>query len=243
VQRLKGKAVLITGGARRIGRAIALGMAGAGAGVAITYRTSQREASRTLADLGALGCNGLSLYCDLEDPRSIKVAVKQVVREFGGLDILVNNAGQYETMDFEKITPQQWDGIFAANVRGPFLMTQAAAPHLRRRSGKIINLGSLGGMRPWATHAHYCSSKAGLHMLTQVSAKALAPEIAVNCVAPGMIQMSARPTNAERKLAGKSPMRRSGAAEDVVEAVMFFASATHFITGQVLAVDGGLELA
>src|SRR5688572_30254825 len=218
-------------------------MAGAGAGVAITYRTSQREASRTLADLGALGCNGLSLYCDFEDPRSIKVAVKQVVREFGGLDILVNNAGQYETMDFEKITPQQWDGIFAANVRGPFLMTQAAAPHLRRRSGKIINLGSLGGMRPWATHAHYCSSKAGLHMLTQVSAKALAPEIAVNCVAPGMIQMSARPTNAERKLAGKSPMRRSGAAEDVVEAVMFFASATHFITGQVLAVDGGLELA
>jgi 3-oxoacyl-[acyl-carrier protein] reductase/pteridine reductase len=243
VQQLQGKRVLITGGARRIGRALALSMAQAGAHVAITYRTSEREARRTLSEIGARDTHGLSVRCDLGDPQSIDRTVKTVVRELGGLDILINNAGLYETVAFDKITPAQWDTVFAANVRGPFLMTQAAAPHLRRRHGKIVNLGSLGGIRPWVTHAHYCASKAALHMLTRLSAKALAPEIAVNCVAPGMIELSERPSQAGKKLAAKSPMRRTGSAEDVVEAVMFFATATHFITGQLLVVDGGLELA
>jgi NAD(P)-dependent dehydrogenase (short-subunit alcohol dehydrogenase family) len=242
VQSLEGKSVLITGGARRIGRAVALAMARAGAAVAITSRTSARDARRTLADLGALGAHALSLPCDLNDPKSVAAAVKTVTREFGGLDILINNAGQFESVAFEKLTLAQWDAVFSANVRGPFLMTQAATTALRRRRGKIINLGSLGGIRPWVTHAHYCSSKAALHMLTRVSAKALAPDIAVNCVAPGMIEMSARPSRAAQKLGAKSPMGRAGTAEDVVEAVMFFATATYFITGQVLVVDGGLEL-
>ena len=242
MQELAGKSVLITGGARRIGRAIALAVARAGADVAITYRTSERDARRTLAELGTLGCHALSLHCDLGHPKSIAHAVKQVIREFGGLNILINNAGQYETVAFDQITPAQWDSVFSANVRGPFLLTQAAAPHLRRRQGKIINLGSLGGIRPWVTHAHYCSSKAALHMLTRASAKALAPEIAVNCVVPGMIDLEPRPSRAGRKLGAKAPMQRAGTAQDVVEAVMFFATATHFITGQLLVVDGGLDL-
>lgn len=242
MQQLAGKSVLITGGARRLGRAIALAMARAGASVAITYRSSERDAHRTLTELAGLGAQALSTHCDLDDPRSVAAAVKAVAHEFGGLDILISNAGQFESVAFANITPQQWDAVFAANARGPFLMTQAATPYLRRRRGKIINLGSLGGIRPWVTHAHYCSSKAALHMLTRVSAKALAPDIAVNCVAPGMIELAARPSRAAQKLGAKSPMRRPGTAADVVEAVMFFATATHFITGQILTVDGGLEL-
>jgi 3-oxoacyl-[acyl-carrier protein] reductase/pteridine reductase len=122
-------------------------------------------------------------------------------------------------------------------------MSQAALKTLREHKGRIINLGSLGGLRPWATHAHYCTSKAAVTMLTQVMAKALAPEIAVNCVAPGMIDVGEKSGSTFlRKLAAKTPMQRNGSAQDVARAVLFFATAPHFITGQVLAVDGGLGL-
>jgi 3-oxoacyl-[acyl-carrier protein] reductase/pteridine reductase len=133
--------------------------------------------------------------------------------------------------------------MFATNTRGAFLMSRAALPMLRKRKGRIVNLGSLGGLRPWVTHAHYCASKAALIMLTQVMAKALAPQIAVNCVAPGMIDM-AEPSSSNffRKIAAKTPMKRSGKAEEVARAVLFFATAPHFITGQVMVVDGGLSL-
>jgi 3-oxoacyl-[acyl-carrier protein] reductase/pteridine reductase len=133
--------------------------------------------------------------------------------------------------------------MFATNARGPFLVSRAALPYLRRRTGRIINIGSLGGSRPWATHAHYCASKAALAMLTQVMAKALAPQVTVNCVAPGMISMGeSRDPAYVRKIARQTPMKRAGTPADVVEAVVFLASATPFITGQVLGVDGGLGL-
>src|SRR6516162_8857689 len=115
--------------------------------------------------------------------------MKKVGRELGGLDILVNNAANYETVEFDKLTLKQWDAIFASNTRGPFLVSREALALLRQRQGKIINMGSLGGLLPWPSHAHYCSSKAALHMLTRVMAKALAPEIAVNAIAPGMIDL------------------------------------------------------
>jgi 3-oxoacyl-[acyl-carrier protein] reductase/pteridine reductase len=118
-----------------------------------------------------------------------------------------------------------------------------ALPYLRKRKGRIINLGSLGGLRPWADHAHYCSSKAALHMLTKVMAKALAPDIAVNCVAPGMIDLGEKSAAAfMRRMAKQTPMRRNGEGNDVAAAVLFFASAPQFITGQILFVDGGLGL-
>jgi 3-oxoacyl-[acyl-carrier protein] reductase/pteridine reductase len=146
-------------------------------------------------------------------------------------------------VEFEKITVRQWDEMFATNARGPFLVSQAALKSLRQRHGRIIHLGSLGGLRPWGTHAHYCASKAALTMLTQVMAKALAPEIAVNCVAPGMIDLGdARNAGFLRRIAGKTPMQRNGTADEVVRAVMFFATAPRFITGQVMTVDGGLGL-
>lgn len=240
---LKGKTALVTGGARRIGREIALALAAAGADVAITFLSSQREARQTAEDIRRQGVRGLALACDVRKENEVKQAVKKVVGEFGGLDLLVNNAASYETVEFEKITVRQWDEMFATNVRGPFLVSQAALKSLRQRHGRIIHLGSLGGLRPWATHAHYCASKAALTMLTQVMAKALAPEIAVNCVAPGMIDLGdGRDAAFLRRIAAKTPMRRNGSAGEVVRAVMFFATAPQFITGQIVAVDGGLGL-
>jgi len=240
---LKGKSCLITGGARRLGRASALALARAGADVAITFRNSARDAQHTVIDLSSFGVRAVALRCDVTDERSVRAAVKEVVRELGGLDVLVNNAANYETAAFEKLTLKQWDAIFASNARGPFLASREALKYLRQRKGKIINMGSLGGLQPWATHAHYCSSKAAVHMLTKVMAKALAPAIAVNCVAPGMIDLGEKSAAAfMRRMAKQTPMRRNGTDKEVAEAVLFFAEAPHFITGQILVVDGGLSL-
>jgi NAD(P)-dependent dehydrogenase (short-subunit alcohol dehydrogenase family) len=240
---LSGKTLLVTGAAKRLGRATARAGAENGADVAITFRESEREARAVVEDLGRFGVRALALRCDVTDEQSVREMVKEVVGEFGGIDVLVNNAANYETAEFEKITVAQWDAIFASNTRGPFLVSREALPFLKKRKGHIINMGSLGGLRPWATHAHYCSSKAALHMLTKVMAKALAPEIAVNAVAPGMIDLGEKSAAAFMKKTSKqTPMRRNGTAADIAAAVMFFATAPHFITGQVLAVDGGLGL-
>jgi 3-oxoacyl-[acyl-carrier protein] reductase/pteridine reductase len=238
---LAGKAALVSGGAKRIGRAIALALGGAGANVAITYRGSQAEAEATVRELAALDVEALAVRTDLGDPRSIRETVAAVVEEFGRLDILVNNAGVFESAALESVTVEQWDHMFATNTRAPFLLAQAAYPHLRAADGRIINIGSLGGVHPWPTHAHYCTSKAALHMLSQTMAKAWAPEISVNCVAPGMI-VQGEVGEAYAEFAERTPMRRNGTAEDVAAAVLFFATAPHFITGQLLAVDGGLGL-
>jgi NAD(P)-dependent dehydrogenase (short-subunit alcohol dehydrogenase family) len=240
---LSGKTLLVTGAAKRLGRAIALTAAENGADVAITFRESEGEARALTEELARLGVEALAVRCDITDEQSVREMVKEVAGEFGGIDILVNNAANYETADFEKITVAQWDAIFASNTRGPFLVSREAVPYLKKRKGHIINMGSLGGLRPWATHAHYCSSKAAVHMLTKVMAKALAPEIAVNAVAPGMIDLGEKATAAfMKKMSKQTPMRQNGTASDIAAAVMFFASAPHFITGQVLAVDGGLGL-
>jgi len=240
---LRGKTALITGGARRLGRASALAMAEAGADVAITFLHSAREAQHTVIDLSSFGVRAVALRCDVTDEKSVKSAIKETGRELGGLDILLNNAANYETVEFDKLTVKQWDAMFASNTRGPFLVSREALKLLRERRGKIINMGSLGGLRPWADHAHYCSSKAAVHMLTKVMAKALAPAIAVNCVAPGMIDLGEKSAAGfMRRMAKQTPMRRNGTGEEIATAVMFFATAPHFITGQIMAVDGGLGL-
>jgi NAD(P)-dependent dehydrogenase (short-subunit alcohol dehydrogenase family) len=240
---LSGKTLLVTGAAKRLGRAIALAAAEAGANVAITYRTSAREAESLVAELARHGGEALALRCDVTDETSVSEMVKEAASELGGIDVLVNNAAIYETVAFDKITVLQWDTLFATNTRGPFLASRAALPYLKKRKGRIINMGSLGGLRPWPTHAHYCSSKAALHMLTEVMAKALAPEIAVNAVAPGMIDLGEKSAAAfMKKMAKQTPMRRNGTAADIAAAVIFFAAAPHFITGQIMVVDGGIGL-
>jgi 3-oxoacyl-[acyl-carrier protein] reductase/pteridine reductase len=248
---LQGKTALITGAARRLGRASALALAEAGADVAITFRDSAREAQQTVVDLSGLGARAFALHCDVTDEASVREMMREAGRELGRIDILVNNAANYETAEFEKLTIRQWDAMFASNTRGPFLVAREALKWMRRSRGKgsgpieakIINMGSLGGLRPWATHAHYCSSKAALHMLTKVMAKALAPEIAVNAVAPGMIDLGEKSAAAfMRRMAKETPMRRNGRADEIGAAVLFFSTAPQFITGQILAVDGGLGL-
>ncbi|MGB8539191.1 MAG: SDR family oxidoreductase [Acidobacteriaceae bacterium] len=241
MESLHPKTALVTGAAKRIGRSLALSLAAAGADVAITYRGSAAEAQATVEALRKHKVRAMAVQCDVRSQESVAVAVASVVEQFGRLDILVNNAGIFETAVLQSITVVQWDNMFATNTRGPFLVSQAAYPHLRKSTGRIINIGSLGGLHPWATHGHYCTSKAALHMLTQTMAKAFAPEISVNCVAPGMV-VNGEVDPAYEHFANKTPMQRNGTPEDVAEAVLFFARGPHFITGQILAVDGGLGL-
>jgi 3-oxoacyl-[acyl-carrier protein] reductase/pteridine reductase len=238
---LTGKTVLVTGAAKRIGRSIALALAERGADVAITYLASQAEAEQTVHALAAHDVDALAIRCDLRNPEDIEQTVSTVINDFGRIDLLVNNAGIFASEALEEISVDQWDAMFTTNTRAPFLMAKAAFPHLRAVKGRILNIGSLGGLHPWATHAHYCTSKAALHMLSQTMAKAWAPEISVNCIAPGMI-VQGEVDEAYEHLARKTPMQRNGTADDVAAAAIFFATAPHFITGQLLAVDGGLGL-
>lgn len=240
---LLGKAALVTGGARRIGREIALRLAAAGAEITITYRKSREQAEQTIKDIQELGRMAIAVECDVCSEESIRSAIVASVNFHGHLDILVNNAAVFESAPLDQLSLEQWDSIFATNARGPFLVSREAIPHLRKSLGRIINIGSLGGLHPWADHAHYCASKAALHMLTLAMAKAFAPEVAVNCVAPGWIDLGEEQARAAaQRFAAKTPMQRNGTAADVAEAVGFFAASTNFITGQILAVDGGLGL-
>ncbi len=239
---LENKTALITGGARHLGRAIGLAMAKAGAQVAFTYHSSASEAAQTVADLKAVGPGATAFECDVRDSKSISRTVATLAQQWKKIDLLVNNAGFYEDVLFPDVTEEQWDNMFAINVRGPFLASKHAIPALRAAKGRIINIGSLGGEKPWATHAHYCASKAALHMLTKVMAKSLAPDVAVNCVAPGMLSYGESDPSINQKFADMTPMKKTGAADDVVSAVMYLTTAPFFLTGQVLVVDGGLGL-
>ena len=239
---LSGQSALVTGGAKRIGRAIALALAEAGADVTISFRSSRAEAEQTLRDLQSLGRKAQALACDVRSESSVRQAVDAAEQFHGRLDILINNAAVFETAALDSLTLDQWDAVFETNTRGPFLVAREALPHLRAAHGRIVNIGSLGGLRAWAGHAHYCASKAGLHMLTQAMAKAFAPEVTVNCVAPGWIDLDDAVGEQAKRFAAKAPVGRNGTAEEVAQAVLFFASGPAFITGQILAVDGGLGL-
>ena len=188
-QTLIGKAVLVTGGARRIGREIALELAAAGADITITYRNSKDRCRRDSATHPTqLGRLAIALECDVRSEQSVRSAIAASVNFHGHLDVLVNNAAIYESAPLDQLSLEQWDAVFETNARGPFLVAREALPHLRASHGRIINIGSLGGLRAWPGHAHYCASKAALHMLTEAMAKSFAPEVAVNCVAPGWIE-------------------------------------------------------
>lgn len=241
-QTLAGKSALVTGGAKRIGRAIALALARAGADITITYRTSHSEAAETVRAIEDLGCRAYAVECDVRSEDSVRAAVAAALSHHGRLDVLVNNAAVFETAPLDRMSLEQWNAMFETNARGPFLVSREALPYLRAAHGRIVNIGSLGGMQAWAGHSHYCASKAAVHMLTQGMAKAFAPEVSVNCVAPGWIAMDENPGEQAVRMAAKTPMLRNGTAEDVARAVLFFAAAAEFVTGQILAVDGGLGL-
>jgi 3-oxoacyl-[acyl-carrier protein] reductase/pteridine reductase len=241
-QPLLGKSALVTGGARRVGRGIALALAEAGADVALTFRSSHAEAAETARAIENFGRRALAIECDVRSEASVRAAVAATVGAFGRLDLVVNNAAVFASAPLDSLTVEQWDTVFETNARGPFLVAREALVYLRAEKGRIVNIGSLGGIHAWANHAHYCASKAALHSLTQAMAKAFAPEVSVNCVAPGWIALEENDPSQAAHFAAKTPMQRNGNADDVAQAVLFFAAGPHFITGQVLTVDGGLGL-
>src|ERR1039457_4953683 len=198
---LHGKSALVSGGARRIGREIALALAKAGADVAITYRTSLAQATQTASEIEALGCRALAVECDVRSEASVRSAVAATKARFSRLDLLINNAAVFESAALDRISLDQWDTVFETNPRGPFLVAREAIEHLRAAHGRTLNIGSLGGIRAWAGHAHYCASKAALHMLTQAMARAFAPQVSVNCIAPGWIKLDEPPAEEAARFA------------------------------------------
>ncbi len=239
---LSGKVALVTGGSKRLGRAITLALADAGADVVVTGRSASKESDEVVALAQLKGRRALFVAGDVRSEAAVREAVQSAVGEMGKLDLLVNNAGRFDSAKLDELSIEKWDEVFAVNTRGPFLMAREAMVHLRASQGRIVNIGSLGGINPWPTHAHYCASKAALHRLTEAMALAFAPEVSVNCVAPGWIEFAEFGEPAAAHFAAMTPMKKNGRAEDVAAAVLFFAFGPHFITGQTLVVDGGLGL-
>jgi NAD(P)-dependent dehydrogenase (short-subunit alcohol dehydrogenase family) len=237
VETLDGKVVLITGAAKRIGRAIALGAARHGASVAIHFSESRPEAEATAAECG----NAPVFQANLERVAEIEELMGQVERHFGRIDALVNNAGRFTRIDPLEVTEAEWDYVHSVNLKGTFFCAQQAAKRmLKGEGGRIVNLSSLGGIRPWAHHSHYCASKAGVIMLTKALAKAFAPKISVNSVAPGVIPFGNEDERI-RHLISVTPACRAGTGDEIADAVLYFLTASKFVTGQVMAVDGGLS--
>jgi 3-oxoacyl-[acyl-carrier protein] reductase/pteridine reductase len=234
---LQGRVVLVTGAAKRIGRGIALRLAREGARVAIHYSSSEAEARATAAECG----DAPIFRANLENIAAIERLFSDVQEHFGKLDGLVNNAARFTRKDPLEITEADWDFVHSVNLKATFFCCQQAARYmLTHDGGKIVNISSLGGIRAWPDHAHYCASKAGVIHLTRALAQAWAPRITVNSVAPGVIPFG-EPDERVKRLIAKTPAGRAGTADEIADAVVFFLTASNFMTGQVLAVDGGLS--
>jgi 3-oxoacyl-[acyl-carrier protein] reductase/pteridine reductase len=234
---LQNKVVLVTGAARRIGRGIALRLTREGARVAIHYHRSEEAAHRTAEE-----CGGAALFrANLESVDEIGRMFGEVEERLGRLDGLVNNAARFTRFDPMAITEKDWDFIHSVNLKAVFFCCQNGARVMKKTGGgRIVNISSLGGLRPWAEHVHYNASKAGVIMLTRALAKAWAPEITVNSVAPGVIPFEDIDERGKRMIEA-TPARRGGTPEEIADAVVYFLKASNFVTGQVLAVDGGLS--
>jgi NAD(P)-dependent dehydrogenase (short-subunit alcohol dehydrogenase family) len=245
---LAGQVALVTGAGKRIGRSIALRLAADGADVAVNYLHSHEEAEAVAAEIRAMDRRSLTIHADVSLKTEVDAMFARVEKEFGRLDVLVNNTGMFEAVGFEDISEDQWDRMMAVNLKSQMLCSQAAAPLMRRDKsadrelgvkGRIINIASLGGLLPWPAYTHYCVSKAGVIMLTRCLARALAPKILVNAIAPGTIQFPGEPPDED--YIRRVPLHRTGTGEDIAEAVAFLVR-SDFVTGQVIPVDGGRTL-
>lgn len=229
--------VLVTGAAKRIGRVIAVELFRRGFEVAIHYGTSRKEAQSVARECG----DAPIFQADLARVQEIRRLFHEIEERFGPLSCLVNNAARFTRIDPLNITEADWDFIHQVNLKATFFCCQEGARQMRSRgAGRIVNISSLGGIRPWAEHVHYCASKAGVIMMTRALAKAWAPEITVNSVAPGVISFNDADARVQAMI-DATPMRRAGTPEEIADAVHFFLTAPTFITGQTLAVDGGLN--
>ena len=241
---LTGQVALVTGAGRRIGREIALTLGRAGADVVVNYHHSRTEAQATVHEIKAFGVRSVAVRADISRPAQVRRMFKSVEERFGQLDILVNNAGIFFPARWDKLTETDWDRMLGVNLKGPFFCAQAAAQIMRRRKGgRIVNISSLGGLQAWSDYAHYCSSKAALIMLTRCLAKALAPNIQVNSVAPGTILFPGeKPNRMIRHVIESTPLKKAGRAADIASMVLYLACHSDFITGQIFVVDGGKSI-
>jgi NAD(P)-dependent dehydrogenase (short-subunit alcohol dehydrogenase family) len=235
---------LVTGGGKRMGRAIALTLARAGVDIIVNYHQSREGAEATVRAIAGLGVRALALRADVARPKQVAAMFRIVQKRFGRLDILVNNAGAFFAASWDKLTEKDWDRILGINLKGPFFCAQAAARiMLRQGRGNIINISSLGGLQAWPSYMHYCASKAALISLTRSLAKALAPAIRVNSVAPGTILFPEEERDRTiKKIIRTTPLRKAGDAEDIAQMVLFLVTHSEFITGQVFPVDGGKSI-
>lgn len=229
--------MLVTGAAKRIGRGIAIRLASEGARVLIHYHGSENQARELAVQLGA------ELFrANLESVGEIRAMFEDIRQRVGKLDGLVNNAARFTQIDPLAITEADWDFIHSVNLKATFFCCQQGAILMREHEGgRIVNISSMGGIRPWPDHVHYCASKAGVIHMTRALSIALAPEISVNSVAPGVIPFEEAETPRIQSLVEKTPAGRAGTADEIADAVVYFLSATKFVTGQVIAVDGGLS--
>ena len=239
---LRGRVVLVTGSARRLGRAVALHLAEEGADVVIHYRSSRAEAEEVVAQIEKLGLRAVALQADLTSVSEIKRLFDDTSKLFGRLDVLVNSAANFLHTKFETTTEETWDASLDANLKAPFFCSQAAAPLLKQSGrGVIINFSDVGGLLGWPSYIPHCISKAGVIMLTRCLAKALAPEIRVNAIAPGTITVPGDPPELGADFIKRAPLHRSGTPSDVASAVSFLIH-SDFITGQILVLDAGRTL-
>ena len=242
---LKRRVALVTGGAVRVGRAIAEGLAGRGAHVAISYRTSRKQADEAVAAFRRRGVRAIAVRADLSKVDDAKRLVATVIKEFGRLDVLVNSASVFERLPIEKITEAAWDRHLETNLKGPAFLSLFAAREMKRHvGGKIINITDWAGERPYTDYLPYCISKAGLIALTKALAKELAPTIQVIAIAPGPILAPPDMTREEReRVLKRVPLQRWGEPRDIANAVLFAVEGTDFMTGSTIYVDGGRMIA
>jgi pteridine reductase len=238
---LTGRVALVTGSAKRLGRAVALRLAEEGADVVIHHRSSAKEAQEVVAQIEKLGRRAAAIAADLGSVAEIKRLFAETEHRFGRLDILVNCAANFIHTEFESTTEQLWDSSLDTNLKAPFFCAQAAAPLLKQTRGVIINFADIGGFLGWPGYIPHCISKAGVIMLTRVLAKTLAPEVRVNAIAPGTITMPGDPPEWESDYIKLAPLARSGSPADITSAVLYLIRST-FVTGHVLIVDGGRSL-
>jgi len=239
---LQGQVALVTGAGRRIGRAVALRLAAEGARVVVHYRRSEAEANAVAAEIGRAGGEAVCLAAELTRMDEIERLFGQVESRFARLDILVNNAAVFVPTPLSGTTELQWDGVLDANLKSMFFCAQRATPLLARSGrGRIINFASLGGLLAWPQYTAYCVSKAGVIMLTRCLARALAPAVTVNAIAPGTITFSEDTPELAEAYIRRAPLARTGTVDDITAAVIYLVGA-QFVTGQVIAVDGGRSI-
>jgi 3-oxoacyl-[acyl-carrier protein] reductase len=240
---------LVTGAATGIGRAAAVALAAAGFDVAINYSRSEQAARETASQSSAKGAKTLLFQCDVSDDAKVRQMVAAVEREFGRLDALVNNAGTTSNVkpsDFEAMTTEEWDRVFAVNVRGTFQVTRAATPLLKAARGSIVNTASIVGLRPGPQPLPYAASKAAVVSLTKLLALNLAPDVRVNAVAPGWMEgdwmkrmLAERYDDLMARRARATPLRRCATAEDVAEVIVNLITSNRFVNGEIIVIDGG----